>query len=444
MSIENMTAELQRLRDVIAAKDAEIKHLNSKLSTHLCNSEVSNNGVPFKVYENLAATDITRYSRQLILPEIGTKGQIALKNASVLIVGAGGLGCPVGMYLSAAGIGKIGIVDHDIVDVNNLHRQIAHTEKSVGILKCASFMNSVKAINSSLVCEMYPILLNSGTVKDIIPKYDIIVDASDNVPTRYLLNDAAVLYGKPLVSGAALKFEGQLTVYNFQGGPCYRCIFPQPPPASAVTNCSEGGVLGAVTGIIGSFQALEVIKIIVGLNPSYHKKMLIFDGLTGDIRIINVRNKKLDCKLCGKQPEIKEPIDYELFCGTAATDKDADLKLLEDKDRITCSEYKQLKENQIPHILIDVRPSNEMDICQLPGSVNIPFPRITQENSISLLENLIKQKNCQKSYVVCRRGNDSQKAVIMLQKIIKSCAWKDIVGGLHAWHKEIDPNFPLY
>lgn len=393
---------------------------------------------------SLSQYEIQRYSRQLILPEIGVDGQKSLKESRILIVGAGGLGCPVGMYLTAAGVGVLGIVDYDVVDVSNLHRQISHTENSIGKEKCVSFADSMKNINSSVIVNTYSILLNSVNIGDIIKHYDIIVDATDNVPTRYLLNDASVLYKKPLVSGSALKFEGQLTVYNFEDGPCYRCLFPNPPSPETVTNCSDGGVLGAITGFIGSLQALEVIKIIVGLKPSYYKKMLVFDGLSGDIRIFKLRAKKDDCEVCGSNPTITKLIDYEMFCNAKANDKDSDISLLTDAERISCTQYKSIMDSGIAHVLVDVRTETEMKICSLPNSFNLPFGKIFSDPALNALKDLIEKTNTVTHYVVCRRGNDSQKAVKLLQKHFDKYVWCDIIGGLYAWHDEIDNSFPLY
>ncbi|KFM57494.1 Adenylyltransferase and sulfurtransferase MOCS3, partial [Stegodyphus mimosarum] len=336
-----MDENIENLKAMISERDEEIRLLKLQLKEK--NAVSTNASLPTEVCEkDLSADEIMRYSRQLIMPEIGMRGQIALKKASVLIVGAGGLGCPAAIYLAAAGVGEIGIVDYDKVDLTNLHRQVAHVVSSVGREKCLSLLRSIKNINPHVKCNIYSVLLNKNNIEKIIQKYEIIIDASDNVPTRYLLNDASVLNKKVLVSGSALRFEGQLTVYNYLDGPCYRCLFPDPPPPNATTSCAEGGVLGAVTGVIGCLQALEVIKITIGLHPSYYKKMLVFDGLSGDIRVIKLRNKKSDCKICGNEPTIKQLVDYELFCNTSATDKDENISLLPSFSRITCKEYKKL------------------------------------------------------------------------------------------------------
>ncbi|GFY55793.1 adenylyltransferase and sulfurtransferase MOCS3 [Trichonephila inaurata madagascariensis] len=438
-----MEEEIKKLKDVIRQKDEEIMRLKALVETEnrvfdevSCNKEGK--------LSSLSQSEISRYSRQLILPEIGVAGQVALKQTSTLIVGAGGLGCPVGIYLAAAGIGEIGIIDHDIVEVSNLHRQVAHTVDSVGEEKTKSLERAIKGINPHIKCHAYTLLLNSKNIEKIIESYDIIVDASDNVPTRYLLNDAAVLFNKHLISGSALRFEGQLTVYNYLDGPCYRCLFPKPPSANAVTNCSESGVMGVITGVIGCLQALEVIKIAIGCHPSYFKKMLLFDGFSGEFRVIKLRSKQENCAVCGKDPSIKELIDYEEFCNRSATDKIINVSLLPESERISCVKFKEITENGSKFLLIDVRPTNEFKICSLPYSVNIPFDKLSHENSLFELKNLVEQFDCSCNYVICRRGNDSQRAVLALQKCMPKCIWRDIIGGLQAWHYEIDSTFPLY
>lgn len=436
-------SEIEKLQAVLIERDKEIQLLKSKLNEYNLGYVKSCHEIS-AVGSVLNNEEIQRYSRQLILPEIGVEGQIRLKNSKVLIVGAGGLGCPVGMYLAGAGVGTIGVVDYDVLDLSNLHRQVSHTESFIGNDKCASFAHSMRNINSSITILTHSLLLNSTNAEEIIKSYDIIVDASDNVPTRYLLNDAAVLFKKPLVSGSALKFEGQLIVYNYKEGPCYRCLFPNPPSPDVTTNCSDGGVLGAITGCIGSLQALEVIKIIVGLDASYYRKMLVFDGLTGYIRIFKIRGKKTDCDICGDNPSITKLIDYEIFCNTKANDKGSKLSLLMDSERVSCAEYKSIIDSGVAHVLVDVRSENEIKICHLPNFINVPINKIRDENYLVPLQSLIDKTNEENHYVVCRRGNDSQKAVQILQEKFRNYRFQDIIGGLYAWHDEIDDTIPLY
>ncbi len=406
---------------------------------------------------SLDKESIERYGRQLILPEIGVEGQIKLMETKILIIGAGGLGCPAGVYLAAAGIGQLGFVDYDEVELNNLHRQILHTESRVGVCKATSAVQSCNQLNSKVKCIPYHVALNSSNALDIIKEYDIMLDASDNVATRYLLNDACVLGGKPLVSGSALRFEGQLTVYNYEGGPCYRCLYPKPPPPETVTNCSDGGVLGAVPGVIGVLQAIEAIKIALKrpAPDTMSQRMLLFDALSATFRTIKLRPKQGNCVVCGDNPSITQLIDYEQFCGAKATDKTKQLKLLTDEDRITVQEYKNYMSEGKPHVLIDVRVPVQVRICQLPNSSNIPLDEFklrldaTVNKIKSEVEN-VKGKLPKGSKIpvvlLCKEGNDSQEATVILKDKLKDfpVSVKDMKGGLKAWANEVDDTFPVY
>ena len=406
---------------------------------------------------SLDKESIGRYGRQLILPEIGVEGQIKLLETKILIIGAGGLGCPAGVYLAAAGIGQLGFVDYDEVELNNLHRQILHTESRVGVCKATSAVQSCHQLNSKVKCVPYHVALNSSNAMDIINEYDIVLDASDNVATRYLLNDACVLAGKPLVSGSALRFEGQLTVYNYEGGPCYRCLYPKPPPPETVTNCSDGGVLGAVPGAIGVLQAIEAMKIALKrpASDTMSQRMLLFDALAATFRTIKLRPKQANCVVCGENPSIKQLIDYEQFCGAKATDKSKQLKLLPDEDRITVHEYKNFISEGKPHVLIDVRVPVQVRICQLPNSSNIPLDdfKLRLDATINRIKSEIDNvmgKLPEGSKVplvlLCKQGNDSQEATVILKEKLKDfpVSVKDIKGGLKAWANEVDDTFPVY
>uniref|UniRef100_A0A336M9W7 Adenylyltransferase and sulfurtransferase MOCS3 homolog n=1 Tax=Culicoides sonorensis TaxID=179676 RepID=A0A336M9W7_CULSO len=391
----------------------------------------------------LTNDEIARYSRQIILPNFGVSGQLKLKNASVLIVGAGGLGCPSSQHLVGAGVGHIGLVDYDVVEINNLHRQLMHTEEAIGTPKVESLRNSLLKLNSNTKITTFNSQLDSKSALNIIKKFDIVLDCTDNVATRYLLNDACVMLKKPLVSGSALQFEGQLTVYNYQGGPCYRCLFPKPPPPEAVTNCGDGGVFCTVTGIIGTMQAMEATKIIQNLNGVLAGKLLIYDALETTFRNVKLRGKKSTCDICGDQPTITELIDYEQFCGMKATDKDSHLNILGPEDRITVEEFND-KFARSGFLLIDVRSENEFEICQLPQAINIPIKEVLDDRKEENLRKIILTTQKSPIFVVCRRGNDSQLAVQRLKTIFDKMSFKDIVGGLHAWTKNIDSNFPMY
>ena len=274
----------------------------------------------FPTAHSLTNSQVSRYSRHLILPAIGIHGQEKLLQSRVLVVGCGGLGCPVLQYLTAAGVGTLGIVDYDVLEMSNLQRQTIHTEENVGKLKTESATQFIYRLNSDTRVEVHNLLLDSSNSLEIVRKYDVVVDCTDNLATRYLLNDCAVICGKPLVSAGALKLDGQITTYNYQGGPCLRCIMPVPPPAASVGNCNAAGVLGVIVGIMGCLQALEVIKIIVGMEPTYHKHFTIFDGVQGKFSRFTLRGRQKDCQVCGDDPSIKEPIDYVQFCGSSAND----------------------------------------------------------------------------------------------------------------------------
>lgn len=459
-----MAEEVRCLKAQLETKEKEIAALKNKLAqlekSHTSVQELYEKVTPLtplKAKAALSNEDIMRYSRQLLLPELGVQGQLKLSQTSVLIVGCGGLGCPVAQYLAAAGIGRLGLLDYDTVELSNLHRQVLHGEENQDQAKALSTANAVKRLNSTVQCVPYHLQLSSENALQLIQQYDIVADCSDNVPTRYLVNDACVLSGKPLVSASALRMEGQLTVYNYRGGPCYRCLYPVPPPPETVTNCSDGGVLGVVPGIMGCFQALEVLKIASGHGSSCGQQLVMFDAQDARFRSIKLRPKQAGCAVCGENPSVTQLVDYEAFCGSAATDKCRKLNLLSRDQRITVQDYKSIIDSGEPHLLLDVRPLVEVDICHLPFSLNIPLSSLEERKSdhIRLLQERISQLQQQMEgdrrppvYVICKLGNDSQKAVQVMEKMswseVDSIAVKDISGGLMAWAKRIDPTFPQY
>uniref|UniRef100_A0A1A8H2Y5 Adenylyltransferase and sulfurtransferase MOCS3 n=1 Tax=Nothobranchius korthausae TaxID=1143690 RepID=A0A1A8H2Y5_9TELE len=457
-----MDQEVCSLKALLKDKEEEISALKNKLAQleqgHASVLKLHDKVTPISpltVKTALSNEDIMRYSRQLLLPELGVKGQLNLAKTSVLIVGCGGLGCPLAQYLAAAGIGRLGLLDYDEVELSNLHRQVLHGEENQGQAKALSAAGSVKSLFQQESLNIYYIKTPRELLdlSDLI--YDIVADCSDNVPSRYLVNDACVLSGKPLVSASALRLEGQLTVYNYQGGPCYRCLYPVPPPPETVTNCSDGGVLGV--GVMGCFQALEVLKLASGLSSSCSLQLLMFDAQNLRFRSIRLRPKQADCAVCGDNPSVTRLVDYEAFCGSAATDKCRKLNLLSKGQRITVQEYKSIVDTSAPHLLLDVRPLVEVDICHLPISLNIPLSGLEARRSedIRLLQERISQLKQQMAgdgqpavYVICKLGNDSQKAVQVLEKMsgseVESIAVKDICGGLMAWAMNVDPTFPQY
>lgn len=393
--------------------------------------------------EKLSNLEIVRYSRQIILPNFGVSGQLKLKHASVLIVGAGGLGCPSSQHLVGAGVGHIGLVDYDVVEVNNLHRQLMHNEEAIGLSKVESLKSSLLKLNSNTRVSTFNMQLDSQNANDIIKDFDIVLDCTDNVATRYLLNDTCVMLGKPLVSGSALQFEGQLTVYNYKDGPCYRCVFPKPPPPEAVTNCGDGGVFATVTGIVGTMQAMEATKIVQDFDSVLAGKLLIYDALETTFRTVKLRGRKKNCDICGENPSITKLIDYEQFCGMKATDKDSNLNILSPSDRVTVEEFSERFLSN-GHLLIDVRSKHEFEMCQLPQAINIPIKEIMDDRKIGEIHKILIASGKSPIFLVCRRGNDSQLAVQRLQKKFSKLIFKDITGGLHAWSTKIDCQFPMY
>ncbi|KAJ6488683.1 hypothetical protein C8R47DRAFT_492054 [Mycena vitilis] len=391
-----------------------------------------------------ALDDYSRYGRQMILDGFGLPGQVKLQNSSVVVVGAGGLGCPALQYLAAAGIGRIGIIDHDIVEISNLQRQILHDESKVGIFKVESAARALKQLNSRLAIDAMSTAVTPENAQELLLPYDIILDCTDNAPTRYLLSDIAVVLGKPLVSGAAQKFEGQICTYNLgPEGPCYRCLFPAPPAQELVGTCEETGILGAVTGVIGTMQALEAIKIITGLHDK-KPALLLFSALgCPPFRSIKLRSRKPTCPACGttdkKIGQIKD-IDYVQFCGGATPDWESQgLSAGDPDDRVSAKDFgKALEVNAQEIVIIDVRPSTEFGICSLPGSINVPLNELTANPDAFL--------TTRETYLVCRLGNDSQIAARTLREARKEdgTVVKDVIGGLRAWARHVDSTFPVY
>ncbi|XP_072751183.1 adenylyltransferase and sulfurtransferase MOCS3 [Anoplolepis gracilipes] len=433
---DQLVAEIAELRELLHAKEVKLARLRRDKQV-------------MQEY-GLNNDEICRYSRQLFLPEIGVRGQKKIKDSSVLIVGAGGLGCPAALYLACAGIGHIGIVDYDNIEINNLHRQLLYTEANIGTAKVTAAAERINQLNSYVKVTPYKIQLISKNALDVIKNYDIVIDGTDNVATRYLLNDACVLSGKPLVSGSALKFEGHLSVFNYNNGPCYRCIFPKPPPPETVTNCGDGGVLGAAVGVIGVLQALETLKIILNMPDIIFGRLLLFDGMETKFHDIRLRSKNADCVICGQHRVIHELIDYEEFCGAKANDKEPNLNLLRKEERISAEEYNKIAKGDSKSILIDVRSPEEYEICHLQDSINIPFTQLSKDHNLNIIRNNIEKAQEElrpiDMYILCRRGNDSQKAVQYLKKLFTddTLRIKDIIGGIYAWSNKIDPRFPKY
>jgi sulfur-carrier protein adenylyltransferase/sulfurtransferase len=373
-----------------------------------------------------------RYSRHLILPEVGLDGQKKLKAASVLCVGTGGLGSPLLLYLAAAGIGRIGIVDFDIVDSSNLQRQVIHGTSWVGKPKINSAKNRILEINPHCQVDLYETRLSSENALEIFEPYDIVVDGTDNFPTRYLVNDACVLLNKPNVYGSIFRFEGQATVFNYEGGPNYRDLYPEPPPPGLVPSCAEGGVLGILPGIIGVIQATETVKIILGTGQTLNGRLLLYNALNMTFRELKLRPNPV-------RPVIEKLVDYEEFCGIPQA-KAAEAQQQASMEEITVQQLKELLDSGAnDYVLLDVRNPNEYAIAQIPGSVLVPLPDIENGNGVSKVKELA---NGHKLVVHCKMGGRSAKAISILKE--SGIDGINVKGGINAWSQEIDSSVPQY
>jgi len=380
----------------------------------------------------LTKDDYERYSRHLILPEVGLEGQKRLKAASVLCIGTGGLGAPLLLYLAAAGVGRIGIVDFDIVDTSNLQRQVIHGTSWVGKPKIESAKNRIHEINPHCQVDLYETRLSSENALDIIKPYDIVVDGTDNFPTRYLVNDACVLLDKPNVYGSIFRFEGQATVFNYQGGPNYRDLYPEPPPPGMVPSCAEGGVLGILPGIIGLIQATETIKIILGKGETLSGRLMLYDALNMKFRELKLRPNPV-------RPVIEKLIDYEQFCGIPQA-KAEEAKQQMEIQEMTVQELKQLLDSDAnDFVLLDVRNPHEYEIAKIPGSVLVPLPDIESGQGVTKVKELL---NGHRLIAHCKMGGRSAKALGILKEA--GIEGTNVKGGITAWSKEVDPSVPTY
>ncbi len=379
---------------------------------------------------DLTPDELRRYARHLAIPEFGIEGQRRLKAARVLCIGAGGLGSPITLYLAAAGVGGLGLVDADVVEVTNLQRQILFGQKDLGRKKLEAARERLLDVNPHLDVQVYPELFTASNAMRIAADYDVIIDGTDNFPTRYLSNDVAVWLKKPNVYGSILRFDGQVGVFApHLGAPCYRCMCPQPPPPGMVPSCAEGGVLGVLPGLIGTMQALEAIKIITGIGQPLLGKLLHVDTLSMRFRTLNLRRDP-DCPVCGDSPTITEPIDYEGFCGVSKAPMTAP-----DVPAMTVQELKELRDAGDDHFLLDVREPHERDICRIEGACLIPLGEL--EGRIGELP------QGRRILVHCKGGVRSAKAVAKLREQGFDDVW-NISGGILAWAREIDPSIPEY
>jgi sulfur-carrier protein adenylyltransferase/sulfurtransferase len=377
----------------------------------------------------LSNDEILRYSRHLIMPEVGMEGQQKLKAAKVLCIGAGGLGSPLALYLTAAGVGTLGIVDFDVVDYTNLQRQIIHTTDDVGRKKLDSAADKLKAVNPFLNLRKFETRLTSANALELFSEFDIVADGTDNFPTRYLVNDACVLTGKPNVYGSIFRFEGQASVFATEDGPCYRCLYPEPPPPGLVPSCAEGGVLGILPGLVGLIQATETIKLILGQGESLAGRLLLVDALGMKFRELKLR-KNPDCPMCGKNPTITKLIDYEEFCGVRGQEEPAG----NDVPSISVEELKKKIDAKADIFILDVREPHEYQICNLNGYL-VP---------VGDLPNRVSELDSSREIIAhCKMGGRSAKAVNFLRRSGFKKVY-NLTGGITEWAEKIDPKMPKY
>ena len=379
----------------------------------------------------LTHDEILRYSRHLLIPEVGLEGQKKLKGSSALIIGTGGLGSPVALYLAAAGIGRIGLVDYDVVDSTNLQRQIIHGTSTIDKLKVESARDRMLDVNPDIEVEIYNEPFTSENAMRIAQDYDVLIDGTDNFPTRYLTNDVCVFLGKPNVYGSIFRFDGQASVFYAKEGPCYRCLFPEPPPPGLVPSCAEGGVLGVLPGTIGTIQATEALKVLLGIGSPLTGKLLLYNALDMSFDFVKLK-KNPKCRVCGPDADIKELIDYEEFCGVPGFDHDEgsagadwDITALELAERVKGNHLK----------LLDVREPHELEISALPNTTNIPLG--------TLAARLSELDSAEEMVILCKSGTRSARALELLvtagfKKV------KNLKGGINAWAQDVDQSLPIY
>lgn len=381
----------------------------------------------------LSNQEITRYSRHLIMPEVGLEGQKKLKNSKVLCIGAGGLGSPLSLYLAAAGVGTLGILDFDVVDFSNLQRQVLHSEKTVGEPKVESAKNRLLELNSDINVVTYNQRLDSSNAMDVMAGYDVVVDGTDNFATRYLTNDACVFLGIPNVYGSIFRFEGQVSVFDAKRGPCYRCLYPEPPPPGLVPSCAEGGVLGILPGVVGTIQASEVVKLVIGEGAPLAGRLLFLDVLEMEPRILKLR-KDPGCPVCGENPSITELVDYEAFCGIGRGEREAE----EEKpkiEEITVEEFSSIRESDGEVVLVDVREPHEYEICSIEGSKLIPLGELKDRTGELDPEDDI--------VVHCHHGRRSMRAATFLAEQGFGKV-KNLKGGIDEWAEKLDSEMARY
>lgn len=381
----------------------------------------------------LSAEELARFNRHIILPQVGLEGQEKLKQARVLCVGTGGLGSPIALYLSAAGVGTMGLVDFDVVDDSNLQRQIAHSTADIGRPKIESARDTLLGINPYLNVELHGDGITRANVREIVAQYDIVVDGTDNFPTRYLVNDACVLEGKPLVYASIFQFEGQATIFNHKQGPCYRCLYPEPPPPGLVPSCAEGGVLGVLPGVIGVLQATEAVKIILDAGKSLSGRLLLYDAMDMRFREVKLR-KDPSCPACGEHPTIGDVQAYEQFCGLPPTEEVEQEEVLADYD-ITPKDLKGMMDENSDLYVLDVREPHEIAICVIEGTVKIPLGDVAERH--------LEVPKDREVVVHCKMGGRSAQAVEFLQSKGYTNV-KNLAGGIIRWADDVDASLTKY
>jgi sulfur-carrier protein adenylyltransferase/sulfurtransferase len=381
---------------------------------------------------SLSFEEIMRYSRHLLMPEVGMEGQRKLKAASVLVIGTGGLGSPVSLYLAAAGVGRIGLVDYDVVETSNLQRQVIHGTGSLGELKVESARRRMLDLNPDIQVDVYNVPFTSQNALEIAREYDVLIDGTDNFPTRYLTNDVCVLLGKPNVYGSIFRFDGQVSVFDARRGPCYRCLFPEPPPPGLVPSCAEGGVLGVLPGTIGTLQATEALKLLLNIGEPLIGRLLLYDALELSFTTVKLK-KNPRCKACGPEPEITELIDYEQFCGVPGRGHDEG-SAGEEWDIEPRALQTRMNQDR-PLRLLDVREPHELEISRLPGAALIPLGELAAR--------LFELDSAEEMVVFCKSGTRSARAL----EILRSAGFrkvKNLKGGINAWARDVDPRLPVY
>jgi len=395
------------------------------------NTKISNLPEAANSTATLSKEEIMRYSRHLIMPEVGMDGQLKLKQAKVLCIGTGGLGAPLGLYLAAAGVGRIGLVDFDAVDLTNLQRQILFGTNDVGRPKIEAATDRLRNLNPDIQIDRFETRLTSENALEILQNYDLVVDGTDNFPTRYLVNDACVILGKPNVYGSIFRFEGQITIFGAPGGPCYRCLYPEPPPPGLVPSCAEGGVLGVLPGIVGAIQAAETLKLIIGKGEPLIGRLLLFDALAMRFRELKLR-KNPECPACGGHPTVTKLIDYAEFCGVRGEEAASAAKTA--VPEIAPRELKSRLDRGDDLFILDVREPHEYQICNLGGHL-IPLGELSRRvNELDSSREIVAH---------CRSGKRSAEAVEFLRSAGFRKVW-NLKGGILAWSDEVDPSTPKY